>query len=142
MRRLQSLVTIILSLFLLVSCAKSFQLIRFSDGLTIEGAANLVSKTLTLTMPDGEVMEGRYAAVSDATFSTGFATGTFTAGRAVGTATSTAYGFSAGGHGNGYALLKGNRGRVMECVFQFNPMNNHGFGEARTNKGEAFKMIF
>jgi hypothetical protein len=101
-----------------------------------------MSKTLTLTLPDGEVMEGRYAAVSDATFSTGFATGTFTAGRAVGTANSTAYGFGLGSHGNGYALLKGNRGTVMECVFQFNPMNNHGFGEARTNKGDQYKMIF
>jgi hypothetical protein len=132
----------IIFLLILMSCVEnlprvqSIEFVRFSDGLTIRGEADHTMKTIRLTMSDSEVIEGRYMAIADATFSTEFAM--------IGKTSSTAYGSSAGSHGNGYALLKGNRGTVMEFVFQFNPMDKHGhgFGEARTNKGEIFKVIF
>jgi hypothetical protein len=98
----------------LSSCALPFQLVRFTDGFTIQGSADRLSKTVTIVMPDGEVLQGPYASVSNSTFSMGFARGSFAAGRTSGTATATGYGYGIGGAGNGYALLKGDRGTMME----------------------------
>jgi hypothetical protein len=133
---------IVLAFFCLLSCAENLQrvqsieFVRFSDGLSIRGEANHQTKTIALIMPNNEVIEGRYTAVADATFSTDFAVIGKTAAISHGTTTST--------RGNGYALLRGNQGTLMEFIFQFNPMDKegHGFGEARTNKGEIFKVIF
>ena len=133
---------IVLVCLCLLSCAEnltrvqSIEFIRFSDGFTIRGEANHKTKTITLIMPNNEVIKGRYMAVADATFSTDFAE--------IGKATAMSYGTTTSTHGNGYALLRGNQGTLIEFVFQFNPMDKegHGFGEARTNKSEIFKVIF
>ncbi|MRS04291.1 hypothetical protein EG832_13905 [bacterium] len=135
-------IRMVLVFLCLLSCAENLpriqniEFIRFSDGFTIRGEANHMTKTIILIMPNNEVIKGRYMAVANATFSAEFAE--------IGKTTAMSYGTTTSTRGNGYALLRGNQGTLVEFVFQFNPMDRegHGFGEARTNKGEIYKVIF
>ena len=49
--------------------------------------------------------------------------------------------FGNDGASNSYALLHGSKGTVMKIVFQAGS-DNHGFGEAVTNKGDKYKVMF
>lgn len=166
LRSLSLLIWFVILPLLSVSCAttRGFQLVRFSDGVTIQGVADRPTRTFTVVMPDGEVLHGRSEILTNATFTMGFATGslsstskavattatptgklaatTTAAGRTTATGTSTGFGIATGGNMDGYALLSGNNGTVMEIVYKVDPNTNHGFGEARTNKGEVYKMFF
>ena len=118
----------------LIGCVKSVKLINPNDGATIIGEYNTLSKSVKITLPSGEILEGEYVALTNA--SIGY--GSLFYGTNVGSAISV----GAGGSSNGYALLKGDKGTVMEIIFSYSEWTGHGFGTAKTNKGDEYRVMF
>ena len=124
----------------LMGCIHRIELTNFQTGQVLQGQYNEADRTITVTMPDGEVLKGKYSAVSNASFTFGTAT-TSTPGFFP--ATTWGYGFTSGGRGEAWALLKSETTRLMmEMIVTYSESTGHGFGEARTNDGRIFKVQF
>jgi hypothetical protein len=120
-------------------------LINASNGETIKVHSHMMSRNLWAEMPDGEILEGKFAAVSNESIgvTTGSATsfGGGTSATAVGSATS----YNSGNSGTVYALLKSTKPGsklTLEINGTFNPVSRQGFGEAKTNDGRTYKIVF
>ena len=119
-----------------IGCIHQIQLTNFETGEILPGQYNEIEKTVTVTMPNGEVLKGKYSSVSNASFSYGSVT-SWTPVYSHG----TVWGYSASSRGQAYALLRSNISRLMmEIIVVFS--GNHGFGEARTNDGRRFRVQF
>jgi hypothetical protein len=125
---------VILILLVLIGCVREVKLVDFNDGTTIIGEYNKATKTVTITLPSGEVLKGEYVALTNATI--GY--GSLFYGANVGSMLSV----GTGGSSNGYALLTGDKGTVMEIIFSYSEWTGHGFGTARTNKGTEYRVMF
>src|SRR2546428_2688700 len=117
---------------LLTGCTYTYdvQLVKIVDGRpsasnTVAGTLRQWNRSITVVLPSGETLEGQYAAVDSSSVGFGTVLGTATPGKGVGTGVGS--GMAVGGSGNGYALLKGDRGLLMEMVFSFNPRTGDGF---------------
>lgn len=102
---------------------------------------------ITLTMPDGEVLQGRWSSVApqQVTFSSGTATASAQSGLA--TVWSQVYGsgFSISnrpGVNRGEAMLTGPKGTVLQVEFFTGSGTANGNGVAKDNRGNVFKVIF
>jgi hypothetical protein len=91
---------------------------------------------VTVTMPDGEVLHGRYQVIQNGAigFGSGFAFGpggsTYATGSTV----------TMGGGGAVMVSASGDRGTVMTC--QGEASFGHGGGVCRTLKGAEYQMMF
>lgn len=131
MRRLLSAV---LSLLVLCGCAYPIKFINPQDGKLLVGEYNKISKVVNLTLPSGEVLTGEYVALTNA--SIGF--GSLFYGANVGSTMTV----GAGGTSNAYAILTGDKGTVMEIIVNYSEWTGHGFGQAKTNKGDEYRVMF
>lgn len=119
--------------FLLLGCAHRVELLNVADGTTITGQSTLWNRVITLTLPSGEVMKGHFMPLTTALLGEG----------------SLFYGANVGammerdisGRFHGYAHLTGEKGTVMEIVFS-SDWTGHGFGVAKTNRGEEYLVTF
>jgi hypothetical protein len=95
--------------------------------------------TISMTMPDGEQCSGRWssAAGTGISYGSGSLFGTYGAAYGTGFAIST-------GHGQnpGQAFLTCNRGTTMQIEFVTGSGTAHGFGFAKDNNGNVYKLIF
>ena len=137
----------ILTVLFLGGCVHKAQLIDFKTGTTLDAKFNEADRMVTVIMPNGEILRGKFSAVSNARFSIGNTFGS--ASVYSGTSSATAYGgltsyaVTSGGASTGYALLRSSTSKlVMEVIVQYSDWNGHGFGEARTNDGRHFKVQF
>jgi len=129
----------ILGLIFISGCAHQITFTNFEEGIILNGQYNELDRSITVTMPNGEILKGKYSALSNATASFGNAFA-FSGGAS---ATVFGTGITAGGTANAYALLTSESSKLaMEIIAQYSEWNGHGFGEARTNDGQAFKVQF
>ncbi len=129
---------IVLSCALLVGCAHSISLVNFSSGETLAGEYNELTREISVTMPNGEIIKGQYSAASNSSVSygTGFAASGGNLASGFGTS------FSSGGASQAYALLRSSTSKlIMEMAVTYGS-NRQGFGEARTNDGRVYKVQF
>ncbi len=127
------------AVLLLAGCGKAITLTNFDTGDVLKGRYNSANRTVTVTMPDGQVLSGRYSAISGASMTFGNAY-VFS-----GASTATAFGtgMAVGGASNAYALLVSDTSSLaMEIIVSYSEWTGHGYGEARTNDGRAFKVQF
>lgn len=128
-------------------------LVEFSTGQVLKGKFSdsaATGGTAEITMPDGEVLSGRYSAVRDVdqlSFTSATMSGTATSGSRSGFMSGSGFGatHTVGGKGNAYALLtstKPGSSLVMEFIVTYGVLDGHGFGEARTNDGRVYKVQF
>ena len=97
----------------IAGCVHNIEITHFQTGQVLQGKYNEINRMVTVIMPDGEILKGKYSAVSNASFTFG----TATAYSGVATATCFGYGISSGGQGQVYALLKSETsGLMMESV--------------------------
>lgn len=128
------LVSLILILILLIGCVRQVKLVDFNDGTTITGEYNTASKAVSITLPSGEVVRGEYVTLTSATI--GF--GSLFYGANIG----SMFAMGVGGSSNGYAILTGDKGTVMEVIFSYSEWTGRGFGVAKTNKGAEYRVMF
>lgn len=121
----------------LAGCAHTLTLVDFQKGETVLGKYT-DGGGVTVTMPSGEVLSGKYSVVDNARFT--FATATAVAGGQV--AAGSATGITTGGSGQAYALLRSPTSRLMMEIIATYGSSGHGFGEARTNDGRVFRVQF
>ena len=94
---------------------RKLTLTQFESGEVITGIANTMTREVTVTMPTGEILKGKFSEQSD---------------------------FSTSTNGKAYALLKSSKSKLMlELTVSFNEFG-HGFGDAHTNDGKNYKVQF
>jgi hypothetical protein len=124
---------------LLLSCTHRVDLIDFNTGQVLKGEYNEANRKVTVYMPDGQILTGKYSAIDNA--GTFFGTGFGFSGTTI--STSFGQGVVAGGRGQVYALLKSNKSKLMmEIIVSHSKWGGHGFGEAITNDGRKYKVQF
>lgn len=132
------IMVIVISAFL-VACTHAIQFTHFETGESLVGEYNELNKTVTVVMPNGEVLSGKYSAMTNASFS-------FVGANAyTGTtyASGTGYGMSVGGTSKAYALLKSSSSKLMmEIIVDYSEWSGSGYGEARTNDNRNYKVQF
>lgn len=127
-----------LGLALLAGCAQTLHLVNFESGQRLEGKLNRGGKTVQVTMPDGEVLNGTYSQYAPSkTIST---QGVRTRENPDNETDSNATTVVTQDSGEGYSVLTGERGTTMEMRFKFS--GESGFGEATTNRGAKYKVQF
>jgi hypothetical protein len=135
---------LVLAAALLCGC-HTVNLTSFNTGETIQLHSRLLSRNVWARMPDGERLEGKIASVSNE--SSASATGG-SAAFGLGGISATADGSSrhnSGDSGVIYALLKSTRRGsklVLEITGKYNPVSKQGFGQARTNDGRTYQVVF
>ncbi len=97
------------------------------------------SGSLSLTMPDGEYCTGQWSSAAGAGISTtsGSLFGTY--GSVYGTATTISTGY---GQNPGAAVLTCDRGRNFQIEFVTGAGTATGFGFAKDNKGNVYRVLF
>lgn len=123
---------ILLLIVFLASCTHQITFLNPQDGRSFAGQYNRGERSVSVTLPSGEVFYGKYVPLTNTTLTTG---SLFS-----GTSVATGYMVTAGGASSGYAFLYGDKGTIMEVVFQYS--GRHGFGTAKTNKGEEYRIMF
>lgn len=134
-------------LFFLTGCTHKMILTDFDKGEVLEGHYTEMTKKVEVLMPNGEILKGKYSAISNSSFTFTNSTSTATAysgtASAFGTGSSFGTGYSIGGAGKAYALLKSETSNLMmELLVDYNAWDGSGFGEARTNDGRRYKVQF
>jgi hypothetical protein len=127
------------SLFLAGCAARSISLVDFQTGQTIEGQLDNSDRSVTVTMPDGEILYGKYSDISGST--TVFGTGFGVSSHSHATIFSTSV--AGGGASRIYALLRSSSSSLMmELALSYSEWTGHGYGEAITNDGRNYKVQF
>ena len=129
----------ILFLSLLGGCLKDMHLVEFKTGDSAKGFWDTNKGEIRVYLEDGNILRGPYSTVSNARFSIGTPVHIYRGH--VGVGVYPRVGFS--GRGNIYALLEDDDSHlVMEIVADVNKWSGSGHGEARTNDGRVYKVIF
>jgi len=143
----------------LSACDYDVELIDFESGETLKGGFNINSRLTWVELKDGTRLEGKYVEIrNNDSFSFGNSTGTLTgsttgsifSGSKFGTfnslSTSSLNTFSTsttiGNTSIGYAILRNPDTKVMMEVVVIANLDNSGMGEARTNDGKTYKVMF
>ncbi len=130
---------LIIPFFLLAGCNKDMQLVEFKSGAKAEGFWDSGKREIRVYLEDGEILSGKFTKMSHARFRV--TTGVSFGGRH--TRAGVYPSVSIDGQGNIYALLEDQKSHlVMEVVADYNWLWGHGHGEARTNDGRIYKVIF
>ena len=125
---------------------RPIELTNFTTGETLHGMAYRFDRRIEVTMPDGEVMVGKWSSIRNDSLGVGFGSATAIAGRSTATAVGNSVGYSSGGLGNVYALLKSTKEGsklMIEFSAKFDSLNGTGgFGTAKANDGREWKVTF
>ena len=128
----------------LTGCATTRQLtlVDFQTGQTLDGELNESGRSISVTMPDGEVLFGKYSAISNTSpvYETGVGVAT---GSRRGSVFGTGIAIGGGGESKGYGLLRSNTSKLMmEIAVSYSEWSGDGYGEATTNDGRKYKVQF
>jgi len=122
-----------LALLLLSACSHQVQFIKNADGTTLTGAHHIWQRTIAVTLPSGESLEGSYEPLSTGTIGEG--------SLFFGANIAALLGTHMSGRFHGYARLTGSQGTVLEIVFAFEWIGR-GYGIARTSLGDEYRVAF
>jgi hypothetical protein len=122
-------------LFLIVSCSYAVQFVD-ADGRHIYGDYSSMTKNISVVLPTGERLAGKYFPLDRSDL--GAKQGSLFVRNDV----STYLGMTdpAEGWQDLRAFLKGNRGTFMEVIFRYNDYQPTGYGVARTDKGDEYRV--
>jgi hypothetical protein len=126
----------------MAGCSYKVQLIDFDKGETLQGGFNTCTRAVWVFMPDGSRLSGKYVEIRDDKISFGSGTGSVFAGASFGAFSTFGSSFSLGSTSIGYAILKHPDSKLMMEVLVKANWDNTGMGEARTNDGRHYKVIF
>lgn len=135
----------ILAIAVALCGCRSITLTSFSSGEEIHLRSHSLSRKIWATMPDGEVLEGKFATVSNDSIGFSFGSATAISGGQVATAFGNGTTYNMAGAATVYALLKSTKpgSKLMLEVFaNFSQMSGHGYGNGRTNDGRDYKLVF
>lgn len=150
-----AIITAALAFLVLASgCTRTMTLVDMESGQTLKAEFTDTpgtNGTITVTMPDGEVLKGNYTGVrEDERFGFTSATATASAHSSTGETAHVqgsgfSHGYSVGGQGKAYGLLTSTRpgsSLVMEILATYGVLSGHGYGKARTNDGRFYRVQF
>lgn len=120
---------------ILIGCTKNVVLTDMLTGETLQGTATS-SRDLEITMPDGEVLKGTYTVIRGEAVSFGSVAGY----SPTGFSTMNGTAFMVSNNGQVYAVLRGDKGTIMEVQAVFS--GSHGFGTAVTNRKKEYRVQF
>jgi len=128
-----------------LSGCHTVNLINTSNGETIKVHSHIMSRNIWAEMPDGEILKGKFATMTNE--SVGVTTGSATAfgGGTSATVAGSATTYNSGDSGTVYALLRSAKPGsklTLEINGKFNPVSRQGFGTARTNDGRTYQIVF
>jgi hypothetical protein len=118
---------------------------NFQTGDTLHGTAYRSGRKIEVTMPDGEVLVGKWSSIRNQSVSMGFGSATAVGGGTTATAFGNNESYTTGGPGNVFAMLKSTTPGsklMMEFSATFDSLSGHGYGQARTNDGKDWKVTF
>lgn len=132
-------------IFFLVSCSVKLHLYPskgpLSEKLPVKvlkaKAKNVISNSgkIYLTMPDGEYCSGRWSSTAGVKSSKNNYSLLLDHGQELGLS-------PRGNENRGYAMLVGTKGTSIEIEFLTGAGTAHGFGVAKDNKGNIYKVLF
>ncbi len=115
------------------------ELVDFRSGASAEGFWDQGKGELRLYLEDGEVLSGKYVKMNNARFTIGAGLGG--SRHFSGVRVYPSVGIN--GKGNFYALLHSEKSSlVVEVVADYNLWSRKGYGEARSNDGRVYKVVF
>ena len=127
------------ALLLSGGCSQTLKLVEFKSGDSFSGTFDQSNHEVRIVLSDGEVLSGKYRATSNARFSLGTSLGRVGSHGIWGI--SPHVGFRTKKHA--YALLdSASSNLLMEVIVDYNALWGGGYGEARTNDGREFKVLF
>ncbi len=129
---------------LLCGC-HTVNLTSFNSGETIKVHSHFMSRNLWAEMPDGEILKGRFATVTNESIGVTAGSATAFGGGVSATATGSSTSYNSGDSGTVYALLKSTKPGsklTLEITGKFSPVSRQGFGQARTNDGRTYQVVF
>ena len=130
---------ICLALPFLWGCATPMSFVEFSSGDRLSGDFDRGKGEIRVIMPDGETLSGIYRITSKARFSIGASLGKY--GKHTGIGVSPRV--SIPSRKQVYALIGSPTSNLlMEVILDYNRWTGGGHGEAITNDGREFKVIF
>lgn len=138
--RIQMISLCFLSL-VFISCSHTLKIVDANDGMTIMGKLEEKGNKVSVTMPDGELLQGNLTKYYPAATTFGNATGFNMPPintRYAGSNTVSTTAIVTSSSGEAYAILTGTKGTVMEILMKYT--GNQGFGDALTNKGKKYKV--
>jgi hypothetical protein len=141
MRETMKYLTCLMVLFI-AGCAYNVELISFDTGETLHGGFNVATREVWVNMADGTRLSGKYVELRNDSITFGITTGTAFAGTTFGSFSSFGTGYSLGSTSIGYAILRNPNTKLMMEVLVRANLDNTGMGEARTNDGRTYKVIF
>jgi hypothetical protein len=134
---MKTLSCLLLLAFLSGCVVHDIHFIHFDTGEVLTGEFQEITRDISVTMPNGELLSGKYSAVSNDSFMFGTSFGRVGRTPVFGTST----GVSTGGASSAYALLKSEKSKLMmELIVSYS--GTHGYGEARTNDGREYRVQF
>jgi hypothetical protein len=119
----------------LAACAPSmqeFSMVRMDGKQTLPAAIDFSEKSVTVSMPDGQEMNGKY---SEFSFLGSAALTVFSPMEAL-----ALFGGMSRRGTPGYAVLTDGEGAVMEVVFYTD--KESGIGFAKTGEGEVYRFVY
>lgn len=140
-----------ITLLFLISCialccgCRTVMLTSFDTGEQVRLRAHSFGHEIWAHMPDGEVLHGTFATVSSDTASFSFGSATAVGGGQSASVFGNNTRYNVGGPACVYALMKSTKpgSRLMlEMIANFSEMSGDGFGQARTNDGRTYRVIF
>ncbi len=122
-------------LFLIVSCSYGVQFAD-TEGRYIYGDYSPMRRNISVILPSGESFSGGYYPLDRAELNARDGS------LFVRTDVSTYLGLTAPAEGwhDLHAFLKGDRGTAMEIIFRYNGAQPAGYGVARTDKGDEYRV--
>jgi hypothetical protein len=122
--------------FIFAGCTHRLNLTELDTNQTLRGVYDTTYKTITVTMPDGEVLEGKYHPASKNQYP-----GVHTPENAPKTGFGS--GVPKGIKADDYALLQSEKTKLlMEVFLYFDSFSEKGYGFARTNDGRRYKISY
>jgi len=122
--------------FLFAGCTHRLKITELDTGKTLQGVYDVTHKTITVTMPDGEVLEGKYRPAGK---------NPYPGVRTPENAPKTGFGSGvpSGIKADDYAVLQSDKTELMMEVFlYFDSFSEKGYGFARTNDGRRYKISY
>lgn len=123
-------------------CTYNVKLIDFDAGTTLQGGFNTSNRQVWANLWDGTKLTGKYVELRDDRINFSAVSGSAFAGTTFGSFSSYGTGYSMGSSSIGYAILTNPGSPVMMEILVRANLDNTGMGEARTNSGKRFKVIF
>ena len=136
---MRRILLICLALPFLWGCVTTMKFVEFSSGDTLSGTFDKGKGEIRVIMPDGDVLSGIYRITTGARFTIGASIGKYGKHTGIGITPRV----SLPSKKQVYALIGNTTSNLlMEVILDYNRWTGGGHGEAITNDGREYKVIF